>query len=132
MNTEYKYGDITEKVIGCAMKVYNTLGNGFQEIIYQRALAIEFKKGGLSFNEEFEISIFYENIQIGKRRVDFFIEGKVMLEIKAVSELEKVHITQGLNYLEASKVEVGLLINFGSTRLIFHRLMLKNKHQVNP
>jgi GxxExxY protein len=123
VNEQYKYSDITEKIIGCAMRVHSALGNGFQEVIYQRALAIEFTKIGLLFERELEMPIFYDGIRIGTRRVDFLVEGKVSTELKAVTQLEKVHLAQALNYLEAYKLEVGLLINFGNTRLEFKRLI---------
>ena len=77
---EYKHSEITKTIIGCAMKVHRTLGNGFQEVIYQRALAIEMTKQGLSFEREMEMAIFYEGERIGTRRVDFFVENKIMLE----------------------------------------------------
>jgi GxxExxY protein len=127
VNEEYKYSAITEKIIGCSMKVHSTLGNGFQEVIYQRALKIEMKKQGLSFAREMEMPIFYEGVQIGTRRVDFFVEEKIMVELKAVTQLEKVHLAQALNYLEAYKMEIGLLINFGNTRLEFKRLTIQQK-----
>ncbi|MBK9731143.1 MAG: GxxExxY protein [Chitinophagaceae bacterium] len=124
---EYKYSDITQKIIGCAMKVHSTLGNGFQEVIYQRALAIEMGKQSLEFVREMEMPIFYESEPIGTRRVDFFVESKIMVELKALTQLEKVHLAQALNYLEAYKMEIGLLINFGNTRLEFKRLTLQRK-----
>jgi GxxExxY protein len=124
---EYKYSDITSKVIGCAMKVHTALGNGFQEVIYQRALDIEMRKAGLVFAHELEMPIFYDNQEIGTRRVDFFVENKVMVELKAITQLEKVHLAQALNYLEAYKMEIGLLINFGDTSLKFHRIIKSNK-----
>ncbi len=124
---EYKYSDITEKIIGCAMKVHRTLGNGFQEKIYQRALAIEMRTQGLSFVREMGMHIFYENEPIGTRRVDFFVEDKVMLELKALTSLENVHLAQALNYLEAYQMEIGLLINFGNTRLQFKRVTIEQK-----
>ena len=124
---EYKYSDITQNIIGCAMKVHNTLGNGFQEVIYQRALAIEMSKQRLSFVREMEMPIFYENEEIGTRRVDFFVEDKIMVEIKAITQLEKVHLAQALNYLEAYKMEIGMLFNFGNTKLEFKRLTLQKK-----
>jgi GxxExxY protein len=124
---EYKYSDITEKVIGCAMKVHSTLGNGFQEVIYQRALSIELEKQGVLFGREIEMPIFYESINIGTRRVDFLIAEKVLVEIKAVTKLENVHLAQALNYSEAFKMEIGLLINFGNTRLEFKRLIKNTK-----
>jgi|SRR5690348_9539511 len=124
---EYKYSDITSKIIGCAMKVHTALGNGFQEVIYQRALDIEMRKAGLVFARELEMPIFYDNQEIGTRRVDFFVENKVMVELKAITQLEKVHLAQALNYLEAYKMEIGLLINFGDTSLKFHRIIKSNK-----
>lgn len=120
---EYKHSDITAKIIGCAMKVHSTLGNGFQEVIYQRALAIEMRKAGLYFEREMEMTIFYEGEEIGTRRVDFFVSNKVMVELKAITQLDKVHLAQALNYLEAYKMEIGLLINFGETSLKFHRII---------
>jgi GxxExxY protein len=124
---EYKYSAITEKIIGCAMKVHSTLGNGFQEMIYQRALQIEMENQELSFVREMEMPIFYEGIQIGTRRVDYFVEDHIMVELKAVIQLEKVHLAQALNYFEAYKMEVGMLINFGNTRLEFKRLTIQQK-----
>ena len=122
IKTEYKYSDITEKIIGCCMKVHNALGNGFQEVIYQRALAIELSKINLSFAREVEMPIFYSDHNIGTRRVDFLIDEKISVELKAVTKLENVHLAQALNYLEAYKLEIGLLINFGNTKLEFKRL----------
>jgi GxxExxY protein len=108
-----KYGDITHKIIGCAMKVHTTLGNGFQEVIYQRALAIEMSKQGLGFEREMEMEIFYEGEQIGTRRVDFFVEDSIMVELKALIKLEEVHLAQAMNYCQAYNLPIGLLINFG-------------------
>jgi len=128
---EYKYSDITEKIIGCAMKVHRVLGNGFQEVIYQRSLAIELEKQGLGFVREEEQSIYYEGVHVGTRRVDFFIANKILVELKAVIRLENVHLAQAINYLEAFNMEVGLLINFGSMSLEFKRLQRKHKNQDN-
>ena len=127
VNDKYKNSDLTGKIIGCAMKVHSTLGNGFQEVIYQRALAIEMAKQGLSFQREMEMTIFYEGEDIGTRRVDFFIEEKIMVELKALTKLEDVHLAQALNYLEAYKMETGLLINFGSKSLEFKRVTNEKK-----
>jgi GxxExxY protein len=124
---EYKYSEITSKIIGCAMNVHNKLGNGFQEVIYQRALEIEMVKQNLGFEREKVMPIYYDNYEIGTRRVDFFVEEKIMVELKAITQLEKVHLAQALNYLEAYKMEVGLLINFGGTKLEFKRLTLHDK-----
>lgn len=122
-NEQFKFAPITRSIIGCAMAVHNLLGNGFQELIYHRALAIEMTKQGLKFQDEVEVVIFYDGISIGKRRIDFLVASVIPVEIKAVKELENVHLAQAINYLEAYKMEVGLLINFGSIRLQFHRIL---------
>jgi GxxExxY protein len=122
---EFKYKDVTEKIIGAAMKIHRYLGNGFQEVIYQRCLVIEFQKLGLRFEREKEQTIYYEGIAVGTRRVDFLVEEKVLLELKAVIELENAHLAQAINYVEAFDLEVGLLINFGATSLQFRRLQNK-------
>ena len=126
MTRELKYRDITEKIIGASFEVHKFLGNGFQEVIYQRALAWELAKAGLSFAREIEQEIFYKELQepIGTRRADFVIEGKVLVELKAIILLEDVHLAQILNYLKAYKLEVGLLLNFGSKSLTFKRVVL--------
>ena len=117
-----KYSDITEKIIGCAMKVHKELGFGFQEYIYHRALEIELRKTDQKFVSEYEMPIYYAGEKIGLRRVDFFVDDKIMIEIKAVTILEDQHLAQALNYLEASASEIGLLFNFGSRSLQFKRL----------
>ncbi|MEO5571320.1 MAG: GxxExxY protein [Bacteroidia bacterium] len=117
-----KYEESTRKIIGCAMKVHSTLGNGFQEVIYQRALAIEMEKQGLGFKREMEMTIFYEGIDIGTRRVDFFVEEFIMVELKAIIKLEEVHLAQAMNYCQAYNLPIGLLINFGSKSLEFKRV----------
>ena len=122
---EYKYSALTEKIIGCAMTVHKTLGNGFQEVIYQRALEIEMNQEGIIFSREHEMPIFYKNNRIGTRRVDFLVEGVVSVELKAIIKLEDVHFAQAINYLEAYNLEVGLLINFGERSLKFKRLTNK-------
>jgi GxxExxY protein len=117
-----KHEEITHKIIGCAMKVHSTLGNGFQEVIYQRALAIEMEKQGLGFQREMEMSIYYEGIHIGTRRVDFFVEENIMVELKALIKLEEVHLAQAMNYCQAYNLPIGLLINFGAKSLEFKRV----------
>lgn len=116
------------------MEVHKNLGNGFQEILYQRALAIELSLMGIEFEREKEMDIFYKGEYIGNRRADFFIENKIMVEIKAVINLEDGHLAQAINYLEAYKMEIGLLINFGSKSLQFKRVhnngLLSKKHEV--
>src|SRR5436189_6218730 len=123
---ELKYKEIAEKIIGASFEVHKFQGNGFQEVIYQRALAWELSQAGLSFAREIEQDIFYKKLiePIGTRRADFVAEGKVLVELKALVELEDVHLAQVLNYLKAYKLEVGLLINFGSKSLAFKRLVL--------
>lgn len=117
-----KHEDLTHKIIGCAMKVHSVLGNGFQEVIYQRALAIEMEKQGLGYQREMEMSIFYDNIEIGTRRVDFFVNETIMVELKALIKLEDVHLAQAMNYCQAYHLPIGLLINFGAKSLEFKRV----------
>ncbi|WP_298536804.1 GxxExxY protein [uncultured Algibacter sp.] len=121
---------LTHKIIGCAMAVHKTLGNGFQEVIYQRALAIEFSYQNLEFEREKEMGLSYRGYDIGTRRVDFFVEQLVMVEIKAIEKLENVHKAQAINYCEAYNIADGLLINFGSQSLDFKRVY--NKNLVSP
>jgi GxxExxY protein len=128
INISYKNSDLTGKIIGCAMKVHATLGNGFQEVIYQRSLAIELHKQGLAFARELEMTIYYDDIEVGRRKVDFLVEDLVMVELKATSKLEDVHLAQALNYLEAYKLETSLLINFGAKSLEFKRV--SNEHKL--
>lgn len=125
INEHYKYSAITGKIIGCAMTVHKALGNGFQEVIYQRALAIEMRLAGIEFSREVEMPIYYREQQIGTRRVDFLVENLISVELKAVIKLEEVHFAQAINYLEAYNLEIGLLLNFGAISLDFRRL--KNK-----
>lgn len=129
MKSNLKYHDLTEKIIGASFEVHKFLGNGFQEIIYQRALAYEFEKAELTFEREIDQQIYYRDLEfpIGTRRADFVVDGKILVEIKAVSDLEDVHMAQALNYLKAYRLEVGLLINFGSKSLTFKRLILSKR-----
>jgi len=115
--------DVTGIVIGCAMRVHSYLGCGFQEIIYQNALEIEMSKASILFAREFEMPIFYDEQKIGSRRVDFLIADRIPVELKAIETLEDVHLAQAKNYLEAFKLRVGLLINFGSKSLQVKRLI---------
>jgi GxxExxY protein len=123
---EYKHSELTGKIIGCAMQVHSFLGCGFQEIIYQRALAIELYRAGLKFQRELEVLIFYKDViePIGSRKVDFLVEGLVLVELKAVSQLDDLYINQVLNYLKVYKIEIGLLLNFGEKKLKTKRLIL--------
>lgn len=117
-----KHEQITHNIIGCAMKVHSALGNGFQEVIYQRALAYEFELNNIMFAREFEMPVYYRDLQVGTRRVDFLVNDTISVELKAIIELEDVHLAQAMNYLEAYNLEVGLLINFGARSLEFKRI----------
>jgi GxxExxY protein len=132
MPEDYKYKDITGKVIGTAMQVHNILGNGFQEVIYQRAMEIELALNNLEYKREFSMSIFYKGSEIGTRRVDFLVNDKISVELKAVIKLEDVHLAQAKNYLEAYNLEIGLLINFGSKSLQFKRLINSKFNPLHP
>ena len=122
-----KHKELTYKIIGCAMEVHKHLGNGFQEVIYQRALSIEMKMQGIKFSREHEMKLAYKGYDIGTRRVDFFVEELIMVEIKAVINLEDVHLAQAMNYVEAYNLEIGLLINFGSKSLQHKRVHNNSK-----
>ena len=126
-----KYKELTYKIIGCAMEVHKHLGNGFQEVIYQRALAIEMKMQGIEFSREFEMKLQYKGHDIGTRRVDFYVEDKIMVEIKALINLEDVHLAQAMNYLEAYDLEIGLLINFGAKSLQHKRVHNNNRRNLD-
>ncbi len=128
INQKYLYSDITEKIIGCAMRVHKQLGNGYREEIYQRCLAIEFEKISLPYSREIEIPIYYDNIKVGMRRADFVVDKKIIVETKAIKKLENDDWAQTINYLEAFTYEVGLLINFGSKSLEFKRFINSETH----
>ena len=124
--------EITYKINGCAMKVHNALGNGFQEVIYQRCLAIELERAGLNFGRELEQTIYYDSIRVGTRRADFVVEGQVIVELKAVINLEDAHLAQAKNYVVAYDFPIGLLINFGSTSLQFKKVFNQKRNPVPP
>ena len=131
----YRYSELTGRVIGYAMTVHSALGNGFQEVIYQRALEVEMADEGLSFTREHEMPIYYKGRQIGSRRVDFLVDSVVSVGLKAIARLEDVHLAQAINYLEAYDLEVGLLINFGARSLEFKRVTNRKfmqRNQGNP
>lgn len=123
--------ELTYKIIGCAMKVHNTMGPGFQEVIYQRCLAIEFQRAGLGFQREQEQTVYYESIEVGTRRADFIVENKVVVELKALINLEDVHLAQAKNYVVAYDFPIGLLINFGSHSLQY-KLLFNPKYNKKP
>ena len=135
MRKEHRYSELTGQIIGCAMTVHSALGNGFQEVIYQRALEIEMADQGIPFSREHVMPIYYKGQHIGTRRVDFLVGNIVSVELKAIIQLEDVHLAQAINYLEAYDLEVGLLINFGARSLEFKRVTNKKfnqKNQRNP
>jgi len=123
MLLDTRYNKLTEKVIGCAMEVHRTLGNGFQEVIYQLSLAVEMEKAELIFGREIEMPLFYKGVDVGSRRVDFLVADAVLVELKALHELTPTHYAQIINYPEAYQLEVGLLINFGERSLRFKRFI---------
>ncbi|MBK9108583.1 MAG: GxxExxY protein [Saprospiraceae bacterium] len=123
--------ELTYKIIGCAMSVHRALGNGFQEVIYQRALVVEFDAVGLNFLREKEIDIFYKGFNIGTRRVDFLVEDRIIVEIKATTHLEPAHMAQAINYIEAFGFKIGLLLNFGCTSLQYKRVFKSITKSVN-
>jgi GxxExxY protein len=129
VDEKYPLSELTGKIIGCAMEVHRFMGNGFQEVVYQRCMVVEMTRQGLSFSREHEMDLYYKGEPVGKRRVDFFVEGQVMVELKAVIQLEDVHLAQAINYLEAYKLDIGLLINFGNTSLQFKRVTKPNKNK---
>lgn len=122
LNNSIKEEEITYKVIGCAMKIHNTLGNGFQEVIYQRCLSIELERTGLIFGREIEQTIYYDGVDVGTRRADFIVENRIVVELKAVINLEDVHLAQAKNYVVAYDLPTGLLINFGATSLQYKKI----------
>ncbi len=126
---QYAHSELTGKIIGCAMEVHRQLGVGFMENVYQRALRIEMTQQGLEFDYEHDMLILYKGEVVGKRRVDFFVENTVMVEIKSLIKLEDVHLAQAINYLEASNKEIGLLLNFGAKSLDFRRVINRVKKQ---
>lgn len=129
--TKEQQDKITHKIIGCAMEVHNTLGNGFQEVIYQRCLSIELNINGVEHQREVEMPIFYKGQDVGLRRADFLVMSEIMVEIKAIIDLEDVHLAQAMNYLEAYNLSTGLLINFGAKSLQFKRLFNKSWQSKN-
>lgn len=113
MRTQYLHSDLTDKIIKCFYKVYNTLGYGFLEKVYEKALCIELDKLGLEIKQQHPISVYYENQLIGEYYADIIVDDKVIIELKAIESLKDVHGNQLLNYLKATEIEIGLLLNFG-------------------
>ena len=130
IDDRYKYSEETSKIIGCAIEVHNQLGNGFQEVIYQCALEIEFFNSFIPFKREFQMLVMYKGEQIGERRVDFLVFERISVELKALINLEPVHFAQAMNYLDVYNLEIGLLLNFGASSLEVKRLL--NKKMSEP
>ena len=128
---QYKYSEITSRIIKSAFEVHKILGNGFQEVIYQRALEKEMRLANLAIQREYEMPVLYKDEQIGTRRVDFLVEGVISVELKAIVKLEDVHLAQAINYLEAYHLEIGMLINFGSKSMEFKRLINSKFNKLN-
>jgi GxxExxY protein len=132
MLLDNRYSGITERIIGCAMEVHRTLGCGFQEVVYQRSLAVEMEKAGLVFGRELEMPLFYKGVDVGSRRADFLVADAVLVELKALHQIDQTHHAQIINYLEAYQLEVGLLINFGERSLRFKRFIKSQaRHRPN-
>jgi GxxExxY protein len=122
---EYKYSDITEKIIKCAYDVYNSLGSGFLEKVYENALVVKLNKTGLKAEQQFPISVSFENEIVGEFIADILVEDKIILELKAIQELNEVHEAQIINYLKATGIEIGLLLNFGPKIQIKRKIFTK-------
>ena len=127
VNKEYTFSKETDLVLKCAMKVHSEIGDGFQEVIYQRALADEMNNVSLRFNKEKEFPVFYQGSKVGSRSADFVVFDKILVELKSIDELEQRHYSQALNYLKAFGLEVGLLINFGAPSLQWKRVIATRK-----
>ena len=129
---DLKYGDLTRKIIACAIRVHQELGSGFQEVIYQRAMEIELRLAGIAFHREFVMEVYYRNIRIGTRRVDFLVEDLISVEFKARTQIENGNLAQAMNYLEVYNLEIGMLFNFGEPKLRFHRFTNKKYDPNKP
>ena len=123
-----QYKELTEKIIGCTYKVYNTMGFGFLESVYEKALLIELKKTGLTVEVQKPITVYYFDEVVGDFYADIIVNNQIILELKSVRRIVKAHESQLVNYLVATKRDVGLLINFGNTSLQFKRVMKPNKN----
>jgi GxxExxY protein len=129
---DLKYNAVTQKIIGCAMKVHSYFGSGFPEVVYKRTLTIELQKIGLNYQTEVEKDIYYEDVFIGKRRLELIIEDKILIELKAIKEVGKSCYNQVINYLKIFGLEVGLLLNFGTDSLQFKRFVALRNNPQNP
>lgn len=123
---KYLYSDLTEKVIGLAIRVHKELGSAYEEKIYQRALYLEFQRGGLNFEREKEINVKYGKVTIGKKKLDFIVDGKIIVELKKVDSINKVHIAQVVSYLKTLGLKLGLILNFGGPKIEIKRVITEN------
>lgn len=125
-DNHYKHVKLTEQIIGCAYKVHSKLGTGFMEKIYENALMVELNNAGLSAQQQYPIKVYYDEIIIGDHLADIVVEDKVVIELKAVNQLVRAHEVQLVNYLKATNLEVGLLINFGDKLTVKRKVLSKN------
>jgi GxxExxY protein len=116
-----RHSEITEQVIAAAIRVHRELGPGFLESIYEEALAVEFALSGIQFIRQHPVPLFYRDHQIGEHRLDFLVEGKIIVELKAISELQDIHFAVGRSYLKATNLQDGLLLNFATVPLTIKR-----------
>lgn len=112
-----KHEELTQKIIGCAYQVYNTMGSGYLESVYGKCLLIELRKASIAAASQHGIQVTYEGEIVGDFIADIFVEGKVIVELKAIRQLSTMHEVQLVNYLTSTNTEVGLLINFGATKV---------------
>lgn len=126
---EYPHSDITEKIIGCAIRVHKALGAGFVEGIYENALAHELAKAGLHGVRQVRYTVMYDGVPVGEHRADMVVQGKVVVELKAASDITDQHVSQVMSTMKAARMEVGLLLNFGEARLIdgLRRIVMQDK-----
>lgn len=124
--TKYLYNNLTEKVIGLAIKVHKELGSAYEEKVYQRALYLEFQRNKLKFEREKEVNIKYGPVTIGKKKLDFIVDGKVVVEIKKADSIDKVHIAQVVSYLKVLGLRLGLILNFGGSKLQIKRVITES------
>ncbi len=115
------YEELTERIIGCAFKVYNTMGFGYLELVYEKCLLIELRKASLTAESKIPVTVFYEKQIVGEFIADILVENSIIIEIKSIRQLAKIHVMQLVNYLVATQKELGLLINFGEEKVEIKR-----------
>lgn len=125
----FLFEDLTSKIIGAAINVHKELGSAYEEKIYQRALQIEFQKIGIKSIREQEVNIQYSGIEVGKKKLDFVVEHKIIIELKKADEINNVHIAQVASYLQALRLKLGLILNFGLSKLQIKRVIAKGTEE---